>query len=100
MSTRSAAAPAMICQLPSVRGLSMRSKTRHSFLDDEDHIRSCECDCQDAKFGSEKSVCVSRSSHYWDERTCQCRSKTVSPRETDARLANCLDDFSGLHHSR
>ena len=62
--------------------------------------RSCECECHDAKFESEKSVCVSRGSYYWDERTCQCRSKTVAPRETDPRLTNCLEDFSSLPYSR
>ena len=61
--------------------------------------RSCECVCEDSVFGGEKSVC-STSSHYWDERTCQCRSKTVAPRETDAMMGNCLDDFSSLQYTR
>lgn len=55
--------------------------------------RSCECECEEAVFGSQKAMCETRSTTYWDSKSCQCRSKSVAPRETDAMMANCLEDF-------
>jgi len=55
--------------------------------------RTCECECEEAIFGAEKAMCETRSTTYWDKGTCQCRSKSVAPRETDQMIANCLDDF-------
>ena len=33
-------------------------------------------------------------------KTCQCRSKSVAPRETDAMISNCMDEFPIMSYSR
>ena len=64
------------------------------------HCRSCECECEEAVFGSQKAMCETRSTTYWDSKSCQCRSKSVAPRETDAMMANCLEDFPMMAYTR
>ena len=44
--------------------------------------RTCECECEEAIFGTEKAMCETRTTTYWDTKTCHCRSKSVAPRET------------------
>jgi len=61
--------------------------------------RSCECECEEAIFGSEKAMCETRSTTFWDSKTCQCRSKSVAPRETDAMISNCMDEFPIMSYS-
>ena len=81
-------------------------------------FRSCECECEEEIFGSEKAMCETRSTTFWDSKlenvflnvinstnqlsgkTCQCRSKSVAPRETDAMMSNCLDEFPMMSYSR
>ena len=53
-----------------------------------------------AIFGAEKVMCDTRSTTYWDSKTCQCRSKNVAPRETDTIMSNCLEDFPMMAYSR
>ena len=64
------------------------------------YCRSCECQCEEAVFGSQKAMCETRSTTYWDSKSCQCRSKSVAPRETDAMIANCLEDFPMMAYTR
>jgi len=44
-------------------------------------------------------MCDTRSTTYWDSKTCQCRSKNVAPRETDTIMSNCLEDFPMMAYS-
>ena len=46
---------------------------------------TCECDCDERRFGEEKLVCESQPSTYWDTEVCACISKGVVPRGVDAR---------------
>ena len=44
---------------------------------------TCECECDEQRFGEERLVCESQPSTYWDRMLCACTSKGVVPRGVD-----------------
>ena len=95
------------------------------FIESNFNSRTCECECAEAVFGSQvmmmilmmimmilmmilmilmmmmqRAMCETRSTTYWDSKSCQCRSKSVAPRETDAMMANCLEDYPMMAYTR
>jgi hypothetical protein len=41
---------------------------------------TCECECDERRFGEERLACESQASTYWDSVVCACASKGVVPR--------------------
>ena len=51
------------------------------------------------KILNRKNIC-SKKLFLFVGKTCQCRSKSVAPRETDAMISNCMDEFPIMSYSR
>merc|ERR1719507_1158009 len=51
----------------------------------------CECECRGAELEEAKQRCQGREGvSFWDERRCECRSRSVAPRGIDAQDPSCI----------
>ena len=50
---------------------------------------SCECECDNRIYGEERMMCESRTSAYWDQEACKCKSKSVAIRGAGNDITRC-----------
>ena len=50
---------------------------------------TCDCECEEERFGERKQVCERSSGAYWESSMCRCMSKSVETRGLDYQKEDC-----------